>query len=253
MNPDLRAQIALLVDIQAIDSQARQFQRQRDGVIGRLASLDERLRQAEERLAQDGAAIATWKKQYRALEGESQQQLAKISRSREKLMAVKTNKEYTLSLKEIEDLQATASGIDDRMLEILEALDAAEKDQALRRGELAVLSQAVAREKADIAAEAEDARRQQETLMAEVETCWRKVNPEMLVTFRSARARQPKGIAVAAVSDAVCRGCNMNIPPQLYNELQRWDSIKYCPNCQRIIYWEMDDQRPEPTERSLGR
>jgi uncharacterized protein len=40
------------------------------------------------------------------------------------------------------------------------------------------------------------------------------------------------------VSDAVCNGCNVNLPPQLYNELQRSDTLRYCPNCQRIIYWK---------------
>ncbi|HET6282400.1 MAG TPA: C4-type zinc ribbon domain-containing protein [Polyangia bacterium] len=30
----------------------------------------------------------------------------------------------------------------------------------------------------------------------------------------------------------------MNIPPQLYNVLQRGLSIETCPSCHRIIYWE---------------
>jgi predicted nucleic acid-binding Zn-ribbon protein len=37
----------------------------------------------------------------------------------------------------------------------------------------------------------------------------------------------------------------MNIPPQLYNVLQRGVSVETCPSCHRIIYWEeimKDDQ-----------
>jgi len=30
----------------------------------------------------------------------------------------------------------------------------------------------------------------------------------------------------------------MNIPPQMYNELQRYDSLKLCPFCNRILYWD---------------
>ena len=41
----------------------------------------------------------------------------------------------------------------------------------------------------------------------------------------SDRQGQVKGAAVAAVEDAVCQGCNLNIPPQLYNELQRFDQF----------------------------
>ena len=39
-------------------------------------------------------------------------------------------------------------------------------------------------------------------------------------------------------SNGTCQGCNMNIPPQLYNILQRGDAIELCPNCNRIIYWD---------------
>jgi hypothetical protein len=46
-----------------------------------------------------------------------------------------------------------------------------------------------------------------------------------------------RGTGIAPVLDSICLGCNMNIPPQMYNELQRFDSIKFCPHCQRIIYW----------------
>jgi predicted nucleic acid-binding Zn-ribbon protein len=37
----------------------------------------------------------------------------------------------------------------------------------------------------------------------------------------------------------------MNIPPQVYNELQRCDSLKYCPSCFRIIHWQDQDERSE--------
>ncbi|HFB84009.1 MAG TPA: hypothetical protein ENJ72_04385, partial [Thermodesulfatator sp.] len=39
-----------------------------------------------------------------------------------------------------------------------------------------------------------------------------------------------------AVNDAICEGCHMNIPPQLYNELMRDNRLMECPLCQRIIY-----------------
>ncbi|MBW2644346.1 MAG: hypothetical protein JRC89_13545 [Deltaproteobacteria bacterium] len=44
------------------------------------------------------------------------------------------------------------------------------------------------------------------------------------------------GIAEKIVKDALCYGCNVNLPPQLYNELFLGNSLKFCPNCQRIIY-----------------
>ena len=64
------------------------------------------------------------------------------------------------------------------------------------------------------------------------------LEPEFLKKFQMIKEQQVTGIAVVPVKDAVCLGCNMNIPPQMYNELQRCDSLKLCPYCQRIIYWK---------------
>ena len=42
--------------------------------------------------------------------------------------------------------------------------------------------------------------------------------------------------AIVPVEKAVCQGCHLNIPPQMYNELHRCDHLEFCPHCQRIIY-----------------
>jgi predicted nucleic acid-binding Zn-ribbon protein len=39
------------------------------------------------------------------------------------------------------------------------------------------------------------------------------------------------------VSEGICGGCHIRIPPQSFNELQKGKQILGCPNCQRIIFW----------------
>ena len=47
-----------------------------------------------------------------------------------------------------------------------------------------------------------------------------------------------RGLAIVEAKNEICRGCNMNIPPQLYVELKRIDKIHTCPQCGRILYWK---------------
>ena len=63
------------------------------------------------------------------------------------------------------------------------------------------------------------------------------VDPELLAKYEHLKTILG-GLAVAFVENTTCSGCHVNIPPQMYNELQRRDSLKFCPNCQRIIYWK---------------
>jgi len=46
------------------------------------------------------------------------------------------------------------------------------------------------------------------------------------------------GLAVAEARGGTCQGCRMRLPPQLYNEIQRHSQVHFCPNCQRILYYE---------------
>jgi len=45
-----------------------------------------------------------------------------------------------------------------------------------------------------------------------------------------------QGLAVINVKNEICMGCFMNIPPQLYIEVQRENSLILCPQCSRILY-----------------
>ena len=48
--------------------------------------------------------------------------------------------------------------------------------------------------------------------------------------------RRRNGLAVAEARGGTCQGCRMRLPPQLYNQVQRHDSIHFCPNCQKLTW-----------------
>ena len=56
-----------------------------------------------------------------------------------------------------------------------------------------------------------------------------------------------QGIGVTPVWKGVCGGCHMNIPPQLYNELQRSEALLICPNCNRIMYFHDREKTDNPS------
>jgi hypothetical protein len=48
------------------------------------------------------------------------------------------------------------------------------------------------------------------------------------------------GTAVVEVRNGTCLGCHMHVPPQLFNELQKFRDMRQCPNCHRILFWRPD-------------
>jgi len=231
----LREQIAILVRLQAIDSEIRKIEKRLGKVDGEMAILDLELEEFESAIKSNVSICEEYQKKYRSLESDANMNLPKIAKSKEKLASVKTNKEYQALLKEIDDLKNANSKLEDQMLEILEQSENAEGQLSEKKHAFESAKIRVAGEKAGISKAAEEDRARLAGLQADFQTVLDTVNPDILKAFRSVRSRIGN-LAIAKVEDAVCAGCHMNIPPQMYNDLQRFESLMYCPQCQRIIY-----------------
>ena len=63
------------------------------------------------------------------------------------------------------------------------------------------------------------------------------IEPALLQRYEMIFSRRA-GVAVALAKGGTCQGCRMRLPPQLYNEIQKHLQVHFCPNCQRILYFE---------------
>jgi predicted nucleic acid-binding Zn-ribbon protein len=234
-----------LVKIQKIDIEAEKLKTLIKEVPARIGSLEQQLEEFTRRMENEKAAITDFNKQYRTYESDLQMNSNKIKKSEDKLRSVKTNKEYQSSLKEIDDLKAIGSKLEDEMLEFLEKIEASEKALQDRRRQYNEIVEETNQKKASIQRDAEVSEKRLFELESNRSAIAAELDVDLLALFNRVKAKQVNGVAIAEVKNAVCLGCNMNIPPQIYNELQRRDSLKYCPSCERIIYWNEIDERSE--------
>ncbi len=237
--------IETLVKLQQIEIESAKIKTYLADVPSRIKNIEDELETYIGGVEKDRAAVEDYNKQYRALEGNVQENLTKIQKSQEKLRAVKTNKEYQSGLKEIDDIKSANSRLEDEMLAILEKIDQADlalKDRERHYTEIVDESK---HEKASIEKDADQRQKELVQLTAAHADVIGELDRALLDIFNRVKAKQTNDVAIAAVFDAVCQGCNMNIPPQVYNELQRYDELRYCPSCDRIIYWREPDARSE--------
>ncbi len=233
----IKEQIKILVNLQNIERESANIKSKLNDVSTRVDVLDSRLSEVEGNVGNETVQLENLQKQYREFESGVQMNLAQVQKSQVKLRSIKTNKEYQSVLKEIEDIQNKNSLIEDEMITYLERMDDAEKVISLKKEEFATVKDDVSIEKESIARETEQNKKRLAELEAEWEKISIKIDSELIRKYTTVKEKV-KSRAVAVVKNAVCQGCNLNIPPQLYNELQRFDNLKFCPHCQRIIYWE---------------
>jgi hypothetical protein len=231
-------QITALVNLQKIEIEIRGIKAKLSTVDHRIEILDNQLLDFKKKLEDQKSVIHELNQKYRTYESDVQMHLDRIRKSEAKLSAVKTNKEYQSSLKEIDDLKDMSSKKEDDMIEFLDRIEEAENGLQVTMAEFSKLEVQIKTEKEIIQKDAQEGRQRLGNLGADRETVRAGIDAKMLATFNQIKANQTNKIGIVAVKDAVCQGCHMNIPPQMYNELQRGDSLKRCPICERIIYWK---------------
>ena len=232
----MREQIEDLVKLQQIETETVRIKSALNDVSKMLDDLDSGVKIFEQTIETQERIINELKKQYRDHESDIQLNLEKEQKIQAKLRSVKNNKEYQALLKEIEDVRRKNSEIEDEMIDFLDRMDITEKIITTKKDEYINIFEDAKSEKESIKQNAETRKKRLAELDMEGAEVSRLIDPELLKRYLIIKEQSPGGLAVVLVKDAVCHGCNVNIPPQLYNELFRCDSLRFCPNCQRIIY-----------------
>lgn len=237
---DIQEQIAILVALQGVEMEILKANQQIVALHDEASSLGQAAEAHEAQVAAEKEAVDGLKKAYRELESETKANAAKTEKSNEKLRAVKTNKEYQSILKEIEEIRKNTSGIEDRMIELLDQLEGQEGAVKQKETQLARFITQCNEKKLTIADTIQQLEQAVKRLQERKDQISSSADPKIAAILDEVKTKV-RGMAVAPVEQAVCMGCHMNIPPQLYNELLRYDELRFCPHCNRIIYWKEKD------------
>lgn len=233
----MKDQIKRLIRLQTIETRINEINNRLDEVGKIIKELDKQFESYEKRIEEDTAALQIKKKEYRDYDAEIQISQSMINKSRDKMKVVKTNREYRSMLKEIDELKLKISNMEEQMLNSLEQTEALETAIKDRKREFVQIGEDIKVEKANVQNKVAMDNENLAALRQEWQSGSEGIEPDILKKFSRVNGKV-FGAAVVSVHNAVCQGCHMNIPPQTYNELQRCDSLKFCPHCDRIIYWQ---------------
>jgi uncharacterized protein len=231
VNPELRNLVAL----QDLELKISVLQKQVSDIPNQSQILNAEMQRIKEAHQEKVAHAKELANRRRTLEGQVELSRSKLSRLKEQLMAVKTNKEYTAMLHEIQMAEGQIRGEEDKILELMEEMEG--RDQDLNEAEKMVLNYC-----AEIQ---ENIRKANESIpKLEDDLAWMKeekasmesrIDAELLARYRRiAEAR--KGIALAEAVDELCSACHVRIRPQMNADLLRTEIIQYCDSCSRILF-----------------
>lgn len=233
-----QAQIEILISLQNIEFSKIEVKKALDAVAAKVAELEDELKTFSDEVENEKQKLRDSQARYKEFEEHIQTNDTLIAKIAEKRRSVKTEREYQALIKEEEQLRARKSQIEEEMLACMDLMETTTEVIATKERELLQIQQQVESDIQSVKQEASESETRHADLSQEWEAMATDIDARLLDKFVKVKNQTADGRALAPVRDAICLACHMNIPPQMYNELQRFDSLKLCPFCFRILYWE---------------
>lgn len=235
-----------LIQLQDLDTEIKQTTLFLENLPRLIEDIDRKIKAGSQSVADAKEKLAGNQKARRDLESSVKDVKVQMAKFKRQLGEVKTNKEYTALLHEIEVSQREIDTVEERIIsemlaadDIDEEIKSATRRQSLEHESLRADQAVLEQKKREM-----EARR--DTLIAERETVVPLIPADQMKLYMSIFNKK-NGAAMSAVKSEFCSLCHVRIRPQMINEIRDRSKIYLCENCGRILYWSAKPEaRPEP-------
>jgi predicted nucleic acid-binding Zn-ribbon protein len=233
----MEEQLSLLIQLQEIDIKIRSIAEQKSQLPETLAALERRRSESKEELDKTKEALQAAQKNKRDRDKDLEVGAQKVEKLKARTSEIKTNKEYQALLKEIESAEQENKAIEDEILVLMERIDASTAsimmaEKKARDNEAAIMAEQ--KEHEDAFVKLDEELREAEHHRQEMAV---RIEPLVFAQYQKLIASKA-GIAIVEARGESCSGCYMSIPPQVFVNVKKNNSIITCPQCGRILYYK---------------
>ncbi len=230
----MKEALQLLMRLQELESKIRMHDRQEASFPQEIEKIQAEIDRRAEAFQREVEEIETLEKERRQKERDLEAAAEQIKKIQGRLTEVKTNKEYQAFLTEIDHLKEK---MDQYEVEIIERLEQVDNLRGTLKGKERIYleeKEKLETQKTELEEKLAHLPEDLKGLKARREDLEKKIPPDLLKRYRTLLEKRA-GIAVVFARNEICQGCHMNIPPQLYNQVQKCEQILTCPHCNRIL------------------
>ena len=229
-------QIKRLKELQSVSSELHEMEETLRKYPEELSVFKGEIQSVQEILTEKTLQTEDADKSKSLLEKDLSEKKLYIGKAEERLLNIKTHREYEALQKELTEAKRRCIEIEEEILELmgkLETLGAetGELEQSLKEKteQNAPRIEEIEKVIGKLETEAAPCRERRDSiaggLSPEVHSVYAKISGKTHIFLAEARSE-------------MCMNCNMNIPPQMFNEVLTGAKIIQCPNCNRILHCE---------------
>jgi len=233
MSPDLQR----LIKLQQLESTIADARATIAAHPQRLADADTRLNESKQAVEAAKGRLKENQEARRNLEKDVAVYQGRLTKFKDQLSLVKTNKEYQAMQHEIATAQSDLGAVEEKVLERMLEADTISADVKRAEAALATRQKEIDAEKKELTEElasVDTSLKEASEARAEVV---KGLDARLMAIFEQV-ARVRKGVAIStATRDGLCSACHVRLRPFVFQQVRQNDAIIQCESCHRILYW----------------
>lgn len=231
--------VRILAQLQEIDLKIDSSRGETQALQSEIHSLEALAEEKQLEIAQQKAELSAVEEEKKILEENLATESDSIVRSEVRLRDIKTQKEYQAVSKEIAAAKKVKSDLEDQILQKITRSDELNAIITEKEGHLQEFEVNSSSRKNELQVRIGQLEADISEVSAVRDETAKSVTPSMMKRYETLREKR-QGVAIAEAKGGSCLGCNMNLPPQLFNSLFKEDTFVTCPHCQRLLYMRND-------------
>jgi len=231
----VQVQLESLAKLQEIDRQIDHLQQKRSSLPVALQSLIEKHKGLEQAATQKSTEAVEVEKLIRQVQAAIEINQDRMNRSSQRLEQMENQSTFLAANKEVEQLKKLGSELDSQKAAYQTQKDGIVAAQADIENQKKGIEEERRVMETQFLQESSVVEQDLQQLIAGRSGFVSLVERSTLARYdrvRSARA----GLGIVPAVQGRCTGCNVTIPPQMFNQLHRLNDVMSCPSCARILF-----------------
>ena len=230
----MREKLKALAELQNVDLEVASLRKAADVHPRQIAELERELGVARSAIEAERARLTDMERQKTQLEQNITDEKDKVKKWEARLSEQRSTREYSALAREIDIAKKANLTMAEELAELTKQLGAAREAIKAKEADFATKQQGLSGRMSELKGKLGEAEAQVKALEGRRSGVSSGVDSNLLRRYEAIRKK--KLPALVGVVAGTCQGCNMNVPPQLYNQLRTSLGTDVCPSCHRIIY-----------------
>ena len=231
----MREKLKALAELQNVDLEVAKLRKAADVHPKQLAELERELGAARSAIEAERTRLADVERQKTALEQNIADEKDKVKKWEQRLAEQRSTREYSALAREIDIAKKANQTMADELVELAKTLGAQREAVKAKEAEFTTRQQSLSGKMTELRGKLAEAEAQVKELEGKRAGVSAAVDANLLRRYETVRKKKLPAL-VGVVFGGTCQGCNMNVPPQMYNNLRVSLGTDVCPSCHRIIY-----------------